>query len=116
MGMRNMPILIPKVTKHALPWTKELAELKALAERVTGETFNSCLLNLYHSGEEGMAWHSDDELMLEKNGAIASMSFGAERKFSFRHRQSKETLSLLLEPGSLLVMSGNSNALDAQPA
>ncbi len=91
-------------TKSALPWTKELLELKILTEQLTGETFNSCLLNLYHNGEEGMAWHSDGEKALKKNGAIASLSFGAERKFAFKHKESKETITLLLEHGSLLVM------------
>lgn len=91
-------------TKRALPWTKELLELKALAEAKTGETFNSCLLNLYHTGDEGMAWHSDAEKDLKKNGAIGSMSFGAERKFAFKHKETKETVSLILEHGSLLVM------------
>ena len=42
-------------TKQALPWTKELIELKKIAEKITGTTFNSCLLNLYHNGGEGMA-------------------------------------------------------------
>ena len=92
------------ITKQALPWTKELLELKAIAEQETGETYNSCLLNLYHNGDEGMAWHSDGEKDLKKNGAIGSMSFGAERKFSFKHKRSKETVSLLLEHGSVLVM------------
>jgi alkylated DNA repair dioxygenase AlkB len=92
------------VTKLALPWTKALLELKAVAEQKTGETYNSCLLNLYHSGEEGMAWHSDGEKDLKKNGAIGSMSFGAERKFSFKHKQNKQIVSVILEHGSLLVM------------
>ena len=91
-------------TKLALPWTKELLELKELVEQKTNETFNSCLLNLYHTGEEGMAWHSDGEKDLKKNGAIASLSFGAERKFAFKHKTSKETVSLVLEHGSLLIM------------
>ncbi|MCX6207693.1 MAG: alpha-ketoglutarate-dependent dioxygenase AlkB [Bacteroidetes bacterium] len=94
------------ITKKALPWTKELFALKALVEKESGETFNSCLLNLYHSGEEGMAWHSDAEKDLKKNGAIGSLSFGAERKFSFKHKESKEVVSLLLEHGSLLIMTG----------
>lgn len=93
-------------TKKALPWTKELLELKQLTEEITGHTFNSCLLNLYHNGDEGMAWHSDGETMLQKNGAIASLSFGAERKFSFKHKTTKETVSLVLDHGSLLVMKG----------
>lgn len=93
-------------TKRALPWTPELLELKKLVEEHTGESFNSCLLNLYHSGEEGMAWHSDAEKDLKKNGAIGSLSFGAERKFSFKHKTTKEKVSIALEHGSLLVMKG----------
>jgi alkylated DNA repair dioxygenase AlkB len=98
------------ITKSALPWTKDLLELKQIAEEKTGENFNSCLLNLYHSGEEGMAWHSDGEKDLKKNGAIGSLSFGAERKFSFKHKQTKEIVSLILENGSLLVMKGETQA------
>ena len=79
-------------------------ELKELIERETGEHFNSCLLNLYHNGEEGMAWHSDGETDLKKDGAIGSLSFGAERKFAFKHKQSKAKVELVLEHGSLLVM------------
>ncbi|WP_207535883.1 alpha-ketoglutarate-dependent dioxygenase AlkB family protein [Desertivirga arenae] len=93
-------------TKTAIPWTAELHELKTIVEEQTGEQFNSCLLNLYHDGEEGMAWHSDAEKDLKKNGAIASLSFGAERKFAFKHKETKETISLLLEHGSLLIMAG----------
>lgn len=92
------------ITKRALPWTTELFELKSIAEKKTGEKFNSCLLNLYHNGDEGMAWHSDAEKDLKKNGAIGSLSFGAERKFAFKHKQTKETVFLVLEHGSLLVM------------
>src|ERR1017187_8404169 len=39
-------------TKMALPWTKELLELKKLVDEKTGTVFNSCLLNLYHNGDE----------------------------------------------------------------
>lgn len=91
-------------TKRALYWTADLLELKELIERETGEHFNSCLLNLYHNGEEGMAWHSDGETDLKKDGAIGSLSFGAERKFAFKHKQSKAKVEFVLEHGSLLVM------------
>jgi len=94
-------------TKKALAWTTELLELKKVAEDKTGEKFNSCLLNLYHNGDEGMTWHSDAEKVLKKNGAIGSLSFGAERKFAFKHKQTKETISLILEHGSLLIMKDN---------
>ncbi len=105
-GDSNYAYTYSNTTKFALPWTKELLELKLLSEKLTQATYNSCLLNLYHSGDEGMAWHSDDEKTLAKNGAIASLSFGAERTFSFKHKQTKETVSLILEHGSLLVMKG----------
>ena len=91
-------------TKRALPWTKELLELKIIIEKESGESFNSCLLNLYHSGDEGMGWHSDAEAELKKNRAIASVSFGAKRKFVFKHKESKHKVELFLEHGSLLIM------------
>ncbi|MBN3584398.1 alpha-ketoglutarate-dependent dioxygenase AlkB [Algoriphagus aestuarii] len=92
------------ITKKALPWSDELLELKKMVEDKSGETFNSCLLNLYHDGSEGMAWHSDGEKDLKKNGAIGSVSFGAERKFAFKHKVTKEKVEMILEHGSLLVM------------
>lgn len=91
-------------TKHALAWTKELLELKKIAEQKTAVVFNSCLLNLYHTGDEAMAWHSDDEKELLKNGCIASFSFGAERKFMFKHKKNGNTIAINLENGSLLTM------------
>jgi alkylated DNA repair dioxygenase AlkB len=66
-------------TKQALAWTKELSELKQIVEELARIKFNSCLLNLYHNGNEGMGSHSDDEKPLGKNNTIASLSFGAER-------------------------------------
>lgn len=93
-------------TKQALLWTDDLLKLKKMVEGITGTKFNSCLLNLYHDGDEGMAWHSDDEKSLGKNTTIASLSFGAERKFAFKHKATKQTISLVLDSGSLLVMKG----------
>lgn len=93
-------------TKRAERWTADLLHLKKRTEELTGETYNSCLLNLYHDGSEGMAYHSDGEKDLKRNGAIASLTFGAERKFSFKHKTTKEKVELNLEHGSLLVMKG----------
>jgi alkylated DNA repair dioxygenase AlkB len=103
-GEKPFAYTYSNTTKFALPWTKELEELKALIEKETGETYNSCLLNLYHDGSEGMAWHSDGEKDLKKDGAIASVSFGAERKFAFKHKHTHQKVELLLEHGSVLVM------------
>lgn len=91
-------------TKTALPFTEDLLELKKIVEKETNETYNSCLLNLYHDGSEGMAWHSDGEKDLKKHGAIASLTLGAERKFAFKHKNTKQVVSLVLQNGSLLVM------------
>ena len=94
------------VKKKGLTWTPELIQIKNLIESITGATYNACLLNLYHTGEEGMGWHSDDEKEIILNSSIASLSIGAERKFAFKHKASKETISIMLENGSLLEMKG----------
>ena len=109
-GDSNFSYSYSNTTKLALPFTPELAELRRKVEEISGDRFNSVLLNRYQTGEEGMAWHSDDERSLGKNSAIASLTLGAERRFAFRHRKTKETLSLVLEHGSLLVMRGETQA------
>lgn len=95
-----------RTTKIALPWTNALLELKKITEKTCKTTFNSCLLNLYHDGDEGMAWHSDDEKSLGKNTVIGSLSLGAVRKFSFKHKGTSEKIETILDNGSLLVMKG----------
>lgn len=105
-GDTNFEYQYSKITKTALLWNETLVKLKKIVENLTAETYNSCLLNLYHTGEEGMAWHSDGEKDLKKDGAIASLTFGAERKFSFKHKKTGDTVSKVLEHGSLLVMKG----------
>jgi alkylated DNA repair dioxygenase AlkB len=106
-GNKGYSYTYSKRTKQALPWTEELKELKKLVEIQTGETYNSCLLNLYHNGNEGMGWHSDNEKELLENAAIASLSLGATRKFMFKHKESKTTIPILLESNSLLLMKGS---------
>lgn len=105
-GDKSFEYEYSNTTKKALPWTKELLYLKQQVEKKTGESFNSCLLNLYHNESEGMAWHSDAEKKLKKNGAIGSLSFGSERKFSFKHKVTKDKVDVVLNHGSLLVMKG----------
>ncbi len=105
-GDEAFPYKYSGTEKVALAWSAVLLDLKKQVEEASGERFNSCLLNLYHDGSEGMGWHSDDESSIVRDSAIASLSFGVERKFTFKHRETKETLSLMLERGSLLVMKG----------
>ena len=91
-------------TKIAEKWIKILSEIKSTVEQISGEKFNACLLNYYHNGSEAMSWHSDNEKEILRHSAIASVSFGAERKFGFKHNFSKEEIFLMLENGSLLIM------------
>ncbi len=92
------------ISRSALPWTSDLLEVKSLVEERAGCTFNSCLCNLYHDGSESMGWHRDNEPELDPKASIASVSLGAERRFDFRHRESREKIHVLLESGSLLLM------------
>ena len=93
-------------TRTARLWTAELLAIKEQVERLSGSYYNSCLLNLYGDGTQGMAWHHDDEKGLGFNSDIASVSFGATRRFDFRHKTSKEKISIHLPAGSLLIMRG----------
>jgi alkylated DNA repair dioxygenase AlkB len=106
-GDKEFEYTYSKIKKKALLWTKELLEIKSLVENETKETYNSCLLNLYHDETEGMGWHSDDEKQLKYEAAIASLSFGSDRFFSFKHKITKEKVSVLLNHGSLLLMKGS---------
>jgi alkylated DNA repair dioxygenase AlkB len=106
-AISKIPYQYSNITRNALAFTKELLVLKDLAESISAEPFNACLLNLYHDGGEGMGWHSDDEKSIVANSAIASISLGSNRKFVFRHKKTRETISLDLENGSILVMKGS---------
>ena len=94
----------------ALKWTDTLLAIKTVVEKISDYTYNSCLLNLYEDGSQGMGWHHDDEKGLGKNANIASVSFGAERRFDFRHKQSREKVSVILEHGGLLIMRGTTQS------
>ena len=92
------------VKKFPKAWTPALLEIKQKVEALAQHTFNSCLLNLYHDGSEGMGWHSDDEKELDQTAPIASISFGGERKFAFKHKFDQTSVSLALANGSVLLM------------
>jgi alkylated DNA repair dioxygenase AlkB len=89
------------------PWIGALGQIRARVEALSGHAFNAVLLNLYRSGADGMGWHADDEPELGRNPVVASVSFGAPRRFRMRHRRDRERqLDLELAHGSLLVMEG----------
>lgn len=105
-GSKEFSYTYSGVTRVAQPWIDELLALKQLVELYTDSMYNSCLLNLYHSGEEGMSWHSDGEKELIANGSIACLSLGAARRFDFKHKTTGEKKSFELPNGSLIEMKG----------
>ncbi|MEM1144649.1 MAG: alpha-ketoglutarate-dependent dioxygenase AlkB [Pseudomonadota bacterium] len=91
------------------PWSQVLATLRDELSRETGAQYNSVLANLYRDGRDGMGLHSDDEPELGPAPTIASLSFGETRTFRLKHKTRKDiaAVKLDLEPGSLLLMRGN---------
>ncbi|MEG3839704.1 alpha-ketoglutarate-dependent dioxygenase AlkB [Microcoleus sp. herbarium14] len=95
------------IEQHPEPWTPTLKIIKSKAEEISEVTFNSVLLNLYRHGKDSVSWHSDDEPELGENPIIASISFGASRRFSLKHKISKyHKIYIDLLNGSLLLMKG----------
>ena len=96
------------LTLNPKPWTKELLEIKIKVEEASGTKFNSCLLNYYRNGKDGMGWHQDNEKELGKNPIIASVTFGESRPFQLKHISNKslKKVDIQLTNGSLLVMAG----------
>ena len=93
------------------PWPPVLAALRPRVDAASGVAMNSVLANLYRSGQDAMGWHSDDEPELGARPVIASVSLGGTRRFRFRHRRDhSRTFALDLPHGSLLLMSGDTQA------
>jgi alkylated DNA repair dioxygenase AlkB len=89
------------------PWTPTLSELRRAVETMCDARFNSVLCNRYRDGNDAMGWHSDNEPELGDEPVIASLSFGATRRFRLRHRtDASQRLDIDLQSGSLLLMRG----------
>jgi alkylated DNA repair dioxygenase AlkB len=96
------------ITMPAAPWIEPLLRSRQAAQQVAGASFNSVLCNLYRSGADGLSWHSDDEPELGATPTIASVNFGAARRFLLRLRDDHASkVELLLDHGDVLVMRGN---------
>ena len=109
-GDEGMSYTYSGIKMDAKPWTKNLLKIKESIEPIAKTTFNSVLINYYRDGKDRVAWHSDDEKELGKNPVIASVSFGAARKFKLRHKKYKQNQlqhEVFLQNGSLLLMSGS---------
>jgi len=105
-GDNDKPYSFSGITLQPKIWTKELLEIKAKIEPLANVQFNSVLLNRYRSGNDSISWHTDAEKELGQNPVIASVNFGATRKFQLRHINTKEKLEIELTHGSLLIMKG----------
>ncbi|KAA0927314.1 alpha-ketoglutarate-dependent dioxygenase AlkB [Psychrobacter sp. ANT_H56B] len=102
-------------TRQTIPWTDTVFHVKQHVEQqllILGidVNFNSCLLNYYPSGEDGMGYHADDERELGEQPVIASLSLGATRKFVFKHKKTQDKVELYLESGQLIVMHGGTQS------
>jgi len=95
-------------TLHPNPWLPELLQIKEKVEKTYNARFNSVLLNLYRSGQDGVGWHRDNEKEFGPNPIIASVSFGETRPFRLRHKFRKDLppLEIPLTHGSFLLMAG----------
>lgn len=105
-GDNDKPYSFSGIKLNPHPWNKELLEIKNLIEPFCEVKFNSVLLNLYRDGNDSISWHTDAEKELGKNPLIASVNFGAERKFQIKHNDTQEKHEIILKHGSLLIMKG----------
>ncbi len=105
-GNNDKPYSFSGITLQPLPWTSEILKIKSKIEPVAKTEFNSVLLNLYRDGNDSISWHTDAEKELGTNPVIASVNFGATRKFQLMHIKTKEKLEIELTHGSLLIMQG----------
>jgi alkylated DNA repair dioxygenase AlkB len=105
-GDNDKPYSFSGITLEPKSWSKELIAIKEKIEPISKVVFNSVLLNLYRSGNDSISWHTDAEKELGINPVIASVNFGATRKFQLRHIHTKEKLEIELTHGSLLIMQG----------
>jgi alkylated DNA repair dioxygenase AlkB len=105
-GENDKPYSFSGITLQPHPWSGEILSIKDKIEPLSKTIFNSVLLNLYRDGNDSISWHTDAEKELGTNPVIASVNFGATRKFQLRHIISKEKIEIELNHGSLLIMQG----------
>jgi alkylated DNA repair dioxygenase AlkB len=60
---------------------------------------------LYRNGNDYVGWHADNEPELGGQPFIASLMFGAERQFEFRHKKSSENGRIFNTIGCIVFQS-----------
>jgi alkylated DNA repair dioxygenase AlkB len=107
-GDVDKPYTYSGLTMEANHWIYPLMEIKATADEYSGAESTSALLNLYRDGNDGLGWHRDNEKVLGPAPTIASVSLGVPRTFQLRnYHDNKIGISLELQPGSLVIMRGD---------
>jgi alkylated DNA repair dioxygenase AlkB len=82
-----------------------------LVVKQTGAPFTSVGLNLYRDGRDSVAPHNDHTDEIKEGWPIALLSLGAARRMTIRSKARPiRRLDLDLEPGSLLIMSYETQA------
>ena len=101
------PYSYSSITMYPNIFSQDVLDIKSKVESISNHNFNTVLLNLYRNGNDSNGWHADNEKELGKHPVIASVTFGEERPFHFKHRTLKnQRHKLILEHGSLLIMKG----------
>jgi alkylated DNA repair dioxygenase AlkB len=99
-GVVHPPRSLPRV----------LEAIRGRVEGVTGLAFNSVLANLYRDGRDSVGWHRDSDYAHGGQPDIASVSFGAARRFEVRDRAGGARAAVDLESGCLLLVTGDAVA------
>src|SRR5262245_3883422 len=87
------------------PLTARLDAICRRVEDVTGRVFNSVLANLYRDGDDSVGWHRDSDYAHGGRPDIASVSFGATRRFEVRDRTGRARAAEDLPSGSVLLVT-----------
>jgi alkylated DNA repair dioxygenase AlkB len=96
-----------KKMMESKPLSQSMSELLLLTNMIVGAEFNGILVNKYMDGNDYISAHSDDETGLDSVGVI-SISYGSERIFRIRDRETKEIMcDELTTHCSILHMGGD---------
>lgn len=111
--MYDRVVDVPRLTASwrladpALP--QALRDAAAVVQAEVDAPFNAVGLNFYRDGNDSVAPHGDKLHILVPRHPIALLSLGATRRMAIRpNRPPRRSLHIDLEPGSLLLMSYDS--------
>jgi len=90
------------------PLPPRLDAIRGCVEELTQRRFNSVLANLYRDGRDSVGWHRDSDYAHGGQPDIASVSFGATRRFEMRDGERRVAIDL--EAGSVLLITGEAIA------